>query len=252
MFDNIENLKILSSFCKYNIAGNTIKNRASHVFFLRIQGSVVYDFGNKTLIANEGELIFLPKGSTYAYRRLSDDAMYTSINFQCDFSTPSVPRCFSLDNFYDKDFIANHFSSMWTLGTQADKYKCLSHFYNLLSYLSTIEHSDYSEKKKFKTIEPAVNYLKEHLYDCSLKTNNLHLLCGVSDTYFRQIFVSNFGITPQEYIVSKRLNHAKSIIDSRDFESISEVATSVGYNDPLYFSKAFKKMYGCSPSSVDR
>ncbi len=252
MFDNIENLKIISSIHRKNKFSGKVENRASHVFFIRVCGGVSYDFGDKTLTVNEGELVFLPKGSSYTYRCLSDDAMYTSINFQCDFSKTPDPCCFSLDNFYDKDFIANHFSSMWNLGTQADKYKCLSRFYNLLSYLSTIEHSDYSEKKKFKIIEPAVNYLKEHIYDCSLKTNNLHLLCGVSDTYFRQIFVSNFGITPQEYIVSKRLYHAKSIIDSGDFETISEVATSVGYNDPLYFSKAFKKMYGRSPSDVDR
>lgn len=252
MFDNIENLEIISSFRKNNIAGNTIKNRASHVFFIRIRGSVMYDFGDRCITTYTGDMIFIPKGSSYTYTSLTDDAMYTSINFQCDFSAPLFPACFSLENFYEKDHITNHFAYMWNLGTQADKYKCLSRFYNLLSYLSTIENSDYSEKKKFKIIEPAVNFLKEHIYDCSLKTDVLHRLCGISDTYFRQIFVSNFGITPQEYIASKRLYHAKSIIDSKDFDTIGEVALSSGYNDPLYFSKAFKKMYGVSPSNINK
>lgn len=252
MFDNIENLKIISSFRKNNIAGNTIQNRASHVFFIRICGSVLYEFSDKSIITNPGEMIFIPKGSSYTYTSLSDDAMYTSINFQCDFAGETQPTSYSLENFYEADYISSYFSDMWNLGTQADRYKCLSHFYNLLSYLSTIENSNYSEKKSFKLIEPAISFLKEHIYDSSLKTYQLHRLCGISNTYFRQIFVSNFGIAPQDYIISKRLSHAKSIIDSGDFDTIGEVALSVGYNDPLYFSKVFKKMYGCSPSSVNK
>lgn len=88
------------------------------------------------------------------------------------------------------------------------------------------------------------------MYDCSLNIHKLHNLCDISDTYFRQIFVSKFGTTPQKYITSRRLSHAKSIIDSGDFHTISEVAASVGFSDPLYFSKVFKKMYGVSPSDL--
>lgn len=88
------------------------------------------------------------------------------------------------------------------------------------------------------------------MYDCSLNIHKLHNLCDISDTYFRQIFVLKFGTTPQKYITSRRLSHAKSIIDSGDFHTISEVAASVGFSDPLYFSKVFKKMYGVSPSDL--
>jgi len=252
MFDNIENLKIISSLHRPNKHSGKIENRASHVFFIRVRGSVLYDFFGKNLTVNEGELIFLPKGSSYTYTCLSNDAIYTSINFQCDFAATPNPACYSFENFYDAEYLTYYFADMWNLGTQAEKYKCLSHFYNLLSYLSAVENSSYSEKKKFRIIEPAVNHLKENLYNSSLKTDKLHHLCGISNTYFRQIFVSNFGITPQEYITSKRLAHAKSIIDSGDFDTIAEVALSSGYNDPLYFSKAFKKMYGVSPSGLNK
>ena len=251
MFDNIENLKIISSIRKNNLSCRKVENRASHAFFIRLKGAVLYDFNSKKFIVNEGEMMFVPKGSSYTFKPLADVALYTSINFQCDFSENPKPTCYSFKNFYEADFISNYFSDMWNLGTQAEKYKCLSHFYNLLSYLSTIENSNYSEVKKYKIIEPAVNYLKEHICDSSLKTDNLHRLCGISNTYFRHIFVSNFGITPQEYIASMRLSHAKSIIDSGDFDTIGEVALSVGYNDPLYFSKAFKKKYGCSPRNIN-
>ena len=54
-------------------------------------------------------------------------------------------------------------------------------------------------------------------------------------------------MSPQKYIQNMRLSQAKPIIDNGDFDTISELAFSTGYNDPLYFSRAFKKKYGVSP-----
>ncbi len=250
MFDNIENLKIISSLHRASKQFNKIENRKINTFVIRATGEVEYNFYNNKLCVKEGEMIFLPKGISYEYKTLSSvPSIYTTINFESDY-IDEKPRVYSLDNFCDMEYINNNYSHLWNLGTQAEKYKCMSVFYNLLSYISIIENSSYSEKRKFNIIEPAVTYLKEHIYDCTFNIDKLHRLCGVSDTYFRQIFVSKFGMTPQKYITSRRLSHAKSIIDSGDFHTLSEVAMSVGFNDPLYFSKAFKKMYGVAPSDV--
>lgn len=95
-----------------------------------------------------------------------------------------------------------------------------------------------------------MEYLKEHIFDCSLKAHELHTYCGVSDTYFRKTFVSQFGTSPQKYIINKRLTQAKNIIDNGEYDSISEVALSVGYEDALYFSKVFRNKYGTAPSKL--
>ena len=174
-----------------------------------------------------------------------------SINFHADLSE-AKPTVYSLKDFPEADYMCSHFSDLWKLGNQADKYKCLSMFYNLLSYISNIENLNYSDKRKFEIINPAVTYLKAHIFDCSLKIEKLHQLCGISDTYFRKIFTLKFGVNPQKYVITKRISQAKSLIDNCDFDTINEVALSVGYNDPLYFSKTFKKKYGISPSSVNK
>ena len=250
MFNDIENLKIISSLHRVSKQFNKIEKRKYNTFIIRTTGEVEYNFYNDKFCVKKGEMIFLPKGISYEYTTLSTmPSMYTSINFDSDY-IDDKPRIYSLDNFCDIEYINNYYSHLWNLGTQAERYKCMSVFYNLLSYVSVIESSSYSEKRKFETIEPAIVYLKKHIYDCSLNINKLHQLCDISDTYFRQIFVSKFGTTPQKYVTSRRLSHAKSIIDSGDFHTLSEVAASVGFNDPLYFSKSFKKMYGVSPSDV--
>lgn len=252
MFDNIENLKIISSLHRVNRPCIRIENRRANTFFIRTRGCVLYDFYDRTMLVNEGEIAFIPKNSSYVAKTFSDDAMYTSIIFEGDFTVKPEPACYCLENFHEAGYIANRFSDMWNFGTQAEKYKCISLFYSLLSYLSTLESASYDQKKKFEIIAPAVDYLKEHVYDCTLTTDMLHCLCGISDTYFRQIFISRFGMTPQKYIISKRLSHAKTIISSGDFNTIGEVALSIGFNDPLYFSKVFKKTYGISPSDLNK
>ena len=95
---------------------------------------------------------------------------------------------------------------------------------------------------------------RNEAYFCSVQAvpSDTHLMCGISGAYFRKIFFSNFGTNPKDYISKKRLSHAKAILDSGNYYTISEVAASVGYSDPLYFSRAFRKKYGISPSECNK
>lgn len=251
MFEGIENLKIISVHQKANKPYIRIENRKTHSFFIRTAGSMLYDFGDEKIVVNEGELMFMPKGSTYEGRALSENARYFSIHFDADFLATPTSRRYSLEKFHEAEFITSSISDMWNFGTQAEKYRCISLFYSLLSYLSSEESTSY-DKSKFNIIAPAVEYLKKHMYDCELRVERLPRLCGISGTYFRQIFISKYGVPPRKYILAKRLSHAKSIIAGGDFDTIAEVALSVGFADPLYFSKAYKAAYGTSPTEVSR
>ncbi len=249
MFENIENLEIVSSLRRESRARNKIINRATNSFIIRTSGRVLYTFPDKSFIVGSGEMMFLPKGVCYAYETIGEEpSTYIAIHFEGTIEG-AAPAVFSLQNFYGFEFISRHFPDAWHMGAAADKYNCLSLFYALLSHLSGAEHTGYAESKKWDAIENGVSYLKAHLYDPALKTERLSRLCGMSDTYFRKIFISRFGQTPQKYIATKRLLRARSILESGDFDSICEVALSAGYSDPLYFSKVFKKQYGIPPSS---
>ena len=253
MFENVENLKIKSVLNSQ--AARTrgrINCRKYHSFIIRVSGSREYSFDNKLLIQNVGEVIFLPKDSAYDYKNATNDTVLgIVINMDGDFGDVE-PRIYSLKDFYETDYFMYHFADLWKLGSNAEKYKCMSLLYDLFAYISNIENSRYPDKKKFKTIDPAIKYLKKNIYDLSLKTENLHEFCGVSDTYFRKIFIKKFGTSPKNYIIEKRLLHAKSIIDSGDFTTVKDLAQAVGYKDPLYFGKIFKKHFGISPIEMNK
>jgi AraC-like DNA-binding protein len=62
------------------------------------------------------------------------------------------------------------------------------------------------------------------------------------------------GITPLEYMTKLRMKKAEQLLSAmRNKEySVAEVAQMCGYEDALYFSRVFKKTYGCSPSNFNK
>ena len=55
------------------------------------------------------------------------------------------------------------------------------------------------------------------------------------------------NISPHRYIIELRIAQAKFLLSTTNVK-IYDIAKSIGYDDPFYFSKAFKKMTGLSPS----
>lgn len=251
MIGYIENPKIISSSTSESKPYGKIQNRATHGFIFKIRGSSEYFINGKVVHLGEREMIFLPRGSSYEYVTHSEKGnLYTSINFIADVENPVV-SLYPIANFYRLNYIYQSFSELWRLGSPADKYACISVFYDLLSYIAKLERMNDGEADKYALIEPAVDYMRKHIYDSSFRIDKLHVRCGISDTYFRKIFKSRFGLAPKEYVTLERISHARSIIESGDYESISEIAHTVGYSDPLYFSKAFKRVLGVCPSKID-
>lgn len=71
--------------------------------------------------------------------------------------------------------------------------------------------------------------------------------------YVRKLFKKETGITPHDYLVRERIALAKRVMESGAGNqysgySVAQIADMCGYADPLYFSRAFKKHYGISPS----
>lgn len=72
--------------------------------------------------------------------------------------------------------------------------------------------------------------------------------------YLRKLFQKEMGLTPLKYMTDLRMKKAKSMLlaDWMREYSVAEVATECGFSDALYFSRVFKKYYGCSPSEFAR
>lgn len=95
-------------------------------------------------------------------------------------------------------------------------------------------------------IERATHYFNEN-YNKPISVEAYAAERHMSPCWFIRSFKQINRITPMQYIVSLRLTSAKNLMDHTDY-SIAQIATSVGYENALYFSRLFRKHTGQSPS----
>ncbi|WNJ17066.1 AraC family transcriptional regulator [Pontibacter sp. G13] len=87
----------------------------------------------------------------------------------------------------------------------------------------------------------------QHLYS-DLSNADLAHLCGMSLSSFRRHFEETFQDSPTQYILKKRLEKARELMESTSLK-IAEVAFQSGFTDPSYFARAFKKQFGQTPTT---
>lgn len=83
-------------------------------------------------------------------------------------------------------------------------------------------------------------------YQNNLQVESLAMKYGFSTCWFIKQFKEYTGYTPLQYITKVRLGKAKELLHSNVY-NISEIAELCGYDNPLYFSRIFKKHYGKPP-----
>ncbi len=247
MFNDMENLKLIDILRRPASIYREFKSRPSHGFVFKISGESTYNFENTELIHSSGELLFIPKGEKYHLRCQCETSEYLLINFDADIKDAEVKK-FNITNYPELDFLYDNLEKLWLFGETSGKFKCISAFFDVVSFINLKQNSDYASKRSFSKISTAVKYLENHIFDSNLKAGKLSEMCNMSDTHFRKIFKAHYGLTPSEYIITKRLSRARAIIASGDYETIYEVAHHTGFDDALYFSKIFKARYKTSPS----
>ena len=91
-----------------------------------------------------------------------------------------------------------------------------------------------------------VEYMNRHYFE-PLQTEELAARCGLSKYHFIHLFRMCMGMTPYSYLIRIRMERAETLLQAGDM-TVQEVAFVCGYNDPLYFSRAFSRHFGVSPT----
>jgi AraC family transcriptional regulator, arabinose operon regulatory protein len=73
-------------------------------------------------------------------------------------------------------------------------------------------------------------------------------LCRLSEPHFFRKFKQATGSTPIDWLRRERINHARRRLVESD-DPIKQISEQVGYNDPFFFSRDFKRYTGVSPKN---
>ncbi|WP_286311318.1 AraC family transcriptional regulator [Romboutsia ilealis] len=115
-------------------------------------------------------------------------------------------------------------------------------------FLNSDKNRDLEDIQYDKTIEGVLNYINSNLEnDLSIDTIASNFF--ISKYYLMRKFKSQIGSSIHNYIIQKRLILAKSLIS--EGLTMSNVCSKCGFNDYSSFVRAFKKVYGVSPSNYN-
>ena len=115
-------------------------------------------------------------------------------------------------------------------------------------FLNSDKNRDIEDIQYDKTIEGDLNYINSNLEN-DLSIDTIASEFFISKYYLMRKFKNQIGSSIHNYVVQKRLILARSLIS--DGLSMSSVCSRCGFNDYSSFVRAFKKVYGVSPSNYN-
>lgn len=108
------------------------------------------------------------------------------------------------------------------------------------------ELQQFSPKGAERAVLKAKVYIERHL-DQPLSESTVAEHCNISQSYFSRVFKQVCGVGFSEHVMRSRITKAMDLL-AYSGDSVTGVAYDVGFQDPSYFSRVFKRYIGLTPS----
>lgn len=102
------------------------------------------------------------------------------------------------------------------------------------------------EESSSSAIDKAKDFIAKH-YHKDISLDDVSKEVNISPYYFSKLFKEETGENFIEYLTNVRMKKAKELLTNTDM-SMKEICCNIGYSDPNYFSRIFKKNIGVSPT----
>ena len=252
-----ETIKILDCGYHETLQGHYSAQKVVDHFVLHciIRGKGTYQIHNETYHLKENDCFLLLPNVPIRYQSDPENPwVYYWVGFDGTDALELMQMC---NITYQTPVL--HYESVTELGeiilpltrlntsTIADSYIALGQFYLLCSRLMQHNHNIKPLSRKEYYVNQAVSLI-ENSYFKNISVQSISDAVGLDRTYLYRIFKEINGVTIQEYITSLRLKRARYFLANSNL-SYSEVSYYCGYISEQYFSMAFKKGVGMSPSA---
>ncbi|WEX74386.1 AraC family transcriptional regulator [Sinorhizobium numidicum] len=106
-------------------------------------------------------------------------------------------------------------------------------------------HPVFSEE--YRKMQHVIDHILANL-EKPLPVEELARVSGLSRAHFSRIFAASEGMPPAEFVLQKRLQRAVKLLTKAASLPVKEVAIMSGFEDPNYFAKVFRRVFGASPT----
>ena len=232
------------------------KGLQENFLFFCVDGHGWYKTGGQRYEVGPNEFFILPQNAEHAYG--SDEnhpwTIYW-IHFGGD-SLPELNKIQVVQNHFKPHHVKNNgdIVSLFTkiyktleLGYSIDNLlfanMCLSEFLTLFIYNS--RHYEPAANDKIDCVDSAILYMQEHIND-NISLGDLSSQYNYSVSRFSNLFKQKTGYAPIDYFVQMKMQKACQQLNFTT-RSVKDIAFSMGFDDPYYFSKRFSTVMGISP-----
>ncbi len=236
-----------------------VKAKNEYAFWIVRSGTLTIEYTKKVYNLSVGDVFFFYPQVLY-YASSLEGCSFLFIHFDVVLGNNyQALHFYPFDGYYPygqiKDDLGSVIESVNFLHRK-DSFSELRIHGSLIVFLSDIMKMKYREgvgeacfpsNSSLARLQPALIYINHHLAE-PLSIQTLASVVNLSEKYFIAFFKKTMGITPTSFITQVKMKKALEYLYGQNY-SVKEVAALVGYVDVYTFSKAFKKMYGTSPSN---
>lgn len=236
--------------------------RSGYLFYLILEGEGIFQIHNNVYKMHPGEgFLIIPNNLVRFEASLDNPWTYLWIGLtgsQIDnyLQNTSINEYNPVFRFKMNDEIYKYAEKV-IITYQRYPYNTLkltSNLYRFLDIFCTYYPSS-EESNKHKNdrdiLESAVHIINNNYYYNELTIDSISAQLHINRSCLYRIFKARLGQSPQQYLIQYRLDRAKDLIENKDLP-LNLIANSVGYKDPLSFSREFKHKIGISPSEYKK
>ncbi|MBE1445019.1 AraC family transcriptional regulator [Paenibacillus sp. OAS669] len=212
--------------------------------------------GKEQLCPEPGDLVFIPGGVEQSYS-VTGGTPYTMhwCHFKTNLNFNRLFQLFGLTNVVKAD--ESRELQHWFRELEehrrdegpATSLKIQSALFAIISYFidhAVTDHGREAVNDSLRKLTDTIHYIDDHL-SRELTIEELAQNAHFHPNYFIRVFKRHLGMPPMRYIHERRMEKAKQLLSSTDL-TVGEVARRTGFKDVSYFSAAFRKGAGASPS----
>lgn len=202
-----------------------------------------------TVTYKEGEMVLIPPHTVHSN---ASDEGFTNIHMNMDEPTFPYQHMFKIvDDTDGRIRMAFEQARYYYLSDIKKRELVLTALGELIAAYVVVykSNNDFSEP-----VEQIRTAILKHYSEADFALDDVIKSMPFHYDYLRKLFKKEVGITPLEYMTGMRMKKAETLLNSMrsDEYSVTEIANMCGFDDPLYFSRVFKKKYQCSPSNYAR
>lgn len=212
---------------------------------LLIHGKGKFAFlGKSVQYANEGDLIYIPKGTVYQSTWTGDPLIeFYSLSFKFENPRSNLYKFKILKNYPQENFekMLGYFGSNDTFLLSIGIF-----YLTLNDIFSKLE--PVCPSVAFSAVKNAIDYIENNCTE-NFNVSFLADMCGFCPSRFYTLFKEATGLTPIEYKNSALANHAIGLLTSTH-KSIEEISSKLNFSSTAYFRRVIKKATGRLPKEI--